>query len=905
MAVDLTANLPSLAVLPLYLEKDKGMFLQPTRFLDRSGTITLFELDPLGEPRRFLSVDPGQPDHFSPHLIQAAVTFKQEDFWTSPGFSIDQLADPEPETIAEELVHNLLLESEMDGTRKALRMRLLAGQLVAKFGRSQVLEWYLNSLNFGHGAYGAESASQLYFGKSAGDLDLPEAAFLVRVSETPVLNPLDAPGLIEELKQETLDRLLAQGEIGADQYVNYKNSQMVFRAAEVRLPQDMAAFIRLAEEQLGRRIGWERLERGGLNVITSLDFDLQTGLACTTKVQLARLSGQAGNVQQIASDCEASRLLPTIQTPIPALPESIQASAVVTDPRNGEVLALLGESTYQQETAITRGHAPGTLLTPFVALAAFARGYSPASLVWDIPSVLPAGLEDARNPDGSFHGPVRLRIALTNDYLAPIAQILDQINASNLWRILEPLGVIGVDRGDAGASIIYEGGLLTPLQAAQAYGVLAAGGFNTGIQNPISNTPDLRFILEVQDVMGSSIDSNGEPASQTVISSQLTYLVNDVLSDETARWPSLGNPNALEIGRPAGGKVGQVSNKGEIWAVGYTPQRVVSIWMGLPDGSQGYQLDARMPAGISHALLQYASRGQSIMAWDMPLGVNAIRVCDPSGLLPTRTCPEIVEEIFLTGNEPVQMDNLYQEITINRETGRMATVFTPPELLQEETYMLVPEAVRPWAEAAGLKIPPAEYDIIQQPLSKDGVSIISPEMFSYVRGKVAIRGSAGGEDYTGYRVEVGAGLNPQNWLQVGSGDERIQENLLAEWDSTGKDGLYAIRLLVLRSDKRFDTATIQVAVDNTLPEVSIPYPQPDAIFRLSDDQAITLQATAEDEVGIDRVEWWIDNTRVGVRDEVPYVQTWPLTKGTHILFVRVFDLAGNMGESQPVSFTVQ
>ena len=894
-----------MATLPVFLDHEKGIFLQPTRFLDRSGTTTLFELDPLGETRTFLSVDPSQPDHFSPHLIQTVVTFKQEDFWASPGFSMERLTDPEPATIAEALVCDLLLDREMDGMRKALRMRLLAGQLVAKFGRSQVLEWYLNSLNFGHGAYGAQSASQLYFGKSAADLDLLEAAFLVRVSETPVLNPLDAPGLTEELKQETLDRLLTQGIIGADQYVNYKNSQLVFRVIGDRKPQDLAAFIRLAEEQLGSRIGAEMLERGGLNVITSLDIDLQSGLACTMKVQMARLSGQAASAQQIASDCEASRLLPTIPTPIPALPEMIQASAVITDPRSGEVLALLGESTFQQESALTRGHAPGSLLTPFVALAVFARGYSPASLVWDIPSVLPAGLEDARNPDGSFHGPVRLRIALANDYLAPIAQLLDQINASNLWRILEPLGVAGVDRGDAGASVLFDGGLLTPLQAAQAYGVLATGGYSTGIPNSISNIPDLRFVLEVQDSMGNSIEFNGETDSQAVISSQLAYLVNNVLSDETARWPSLGNPNALEIGRPAGGKIGQVSGKNEIWAVGYTPQRVVSIWMGLPDGSQGYQLESRMPAGISHALLQYASQGQSIMTWDMPLGVNAVRVCDPSGLLPTRTCPEIVEEIFLTGSEPVQTDNLYQEITINRETGRMATVFTPPELLREETFMVVPEAVRPWAEAAGLNIPPAEYDIIQQPLPIAGASIISPEMFSYVRGKVAIRGSAGGEDFSGYRVEVGAGLNPQNWLQVGSGDESIQDNLLAEWDSTGKDGLYAIRLLVLRSEQRFDTATIQVAVDNTLPEVSIPYPQQDAIFKLNEDQAITLQVSAEDEVGINRVEWWIDNTRVGVRDEIPYVQTWPLTKGTHILFVRVFDLAGNMGESQPVSFTVQ
>lgn len=902
---DFSSGLPSLSQIPSLLDRENGLLLQPTRFYDRTGTHLIFELGQTGSERRFLSIDPTQPDHFSPQLTQVAVVLKQPDYWASPGFVLKNLGDPEPRTIAEELVDTLLLGNEDINSRKAYRMRFIAGQLIARYGHSQVLEWYLNSANFGHMTYGAESAAQLYFGKSASDLELLEAAFLIRISETPVLNPFDAPGLMEEMKQEVLDRLLTQGAIGAEQYLVYKDMPLEFKEP-ARTEAGMAsAFILQAQEQLFTRLGRERVERGGLKVITSLDMELQDALICTTRVQLTRLTGQPGATQILPTDCEASRLLPTVSSPVPALPDGLKVSGVISDPRTGEVLAMLGDSTLMKEEAALNSHPPGSLLTPFVAIAAFARGYSPASMVWDIPTVLPADLAENRNPDGSFHGPVRFRTALANDYLAPIAQIMDQINPANLWRILEPLGISGVDRGNEGTSVLYAKGLFTTLEASQAYGVLAAGGQNNGMRDSTSGTPEPRLVLAVTDALGTSIAFDEGVTSQTVISAQLAYLVNHVLSDESARWQSLGNPNALEIGRPAGGKIGRVAGNQDIWAVGYTPQTVVSIWMGLPSGSEGYQLEAKMPAGITHALLQFASRGRPASGWEMPIGVSKVRVCDPSGLLPTKVCPNIVEEVFLSGSEPTLADNLYQKLMINRETGRLATVFTPPELLHEKTYLVVPEAMRTWAEAAGQAVPPKVYDIILQPAAIPDVTISSPAMFSYVRGKVAIRGTAAGPDFAGYRVEIGAGLNPATWLQVGSGNEARMDSLLAEWDTAGKNGLYAIRLLVLRPEQQFDSTTIQVAVDNTLPMVIVPYPQQGSTFKLSDYPAITLQASAEDAIGISRVEWWIDNQRVGAREDQPFVQTWPLSKGEHLLFVRAFDLAGNMGESEPVSFTVE
>lgn len=199
--------------------------------------------------------------------------------------------------------------------------------------------------------------------------------------------------------------------------------------------------------------------------------------------------------------------------------------------------------------------------------------------------------------------------------------------------------------------------------------------------------------------------------------------------------------------------------------------------------------------------------------WTVPQDVSTITVCDPSGMLPTQECPSLVSEVFLNGSEPIQADNLYREFGINRETGLLATVFTPPELIETRIYMLVPESARDWALSAGLDIPPASYDAIQAPPVNPFVNVTEPKLFAEVGGVVKIVGTAAGENFQYYRVQVGKGLNPQEWIQVG-GDviAPVENAVLAEWDTSGLSGLYAVQLLVVRTDQIVDTAVIQVTI---------------------------------------------------------------------------------------------
>ena len=162
---DLTANLPSLDLLPTLLDPVKGQLMQPTQIYDRTGEHLLLSLENPGITRKYLYLDPAKANHLSPVLVQATLAIAEPNFWQSPGYSVAQLTDPEPKTIAERLVLDLLLWQEPANWQRALRMRLLAAQVTAKYGRAQVLEWYLNSADYGHLAFGAESAAQLYLGK--------------------------------------------------------------------------------------------------------------------------------------------------------------------------------------------------------------------------------------------------------------------------------------------------------------------------------------------------------------------------------------------------------------------------------------------------------------------------------------------------------------------------------------------------------------------------------------------------------------------------------------------------------------------------------------------------------------------------------------------------------------------
>jgi len=786
---DLVRGLPPITSLSNLLDPMSGFLLQPTRLYDRTGQHLLATLAPSETPRQFIPIDPQASPHLPQALVDATIALVEPDFWNSPGYVFEGWNDPESHpTIAQKLVSDLLLWNESPTPRRALRERVLAAQITARYGRRQVLEWYLNSADYGHYAYGANAAARLYFGKTVDELGLGESAMLASVGQAPALNPLDASQAAAARRDETLNTMQSLGMIKETSYP-------ITPFMQTKAGETVPAFVNLVLDQFSKTFPRSRLERGGLNIFTTLDYDLQLQVSCVVKTQLARLAGDFS--EQLTTDgssCDAARLLPALPPGLSQL-EAL-ASALVLDPRTGQVLAVIGETDSPHLAA----RPAGTLLTPFIYLTGFTRGLSPASLTWGIPG-------SSLNPDDAYHGPVRLRIALANDYRPPAAQVLGKMGEENVHRILQSFGLaVPVD-----GRLLEEDVPLSMLNLAAAYGIFANQGIAAG-QLLAAGGPRPVTVLKIEGVDHALWADWSQPQVQAVVSPGLAYLMNHVLSDETARWPSQGHPNPLEIGRPAGAKLGLSFDGKNAWVAGYTPQRVVIVWMGA--GDENVNL-SRLSGDLWHALMQYTIAGLPVEYWAAPQGIVQVDVCDPSGMLPTSICPNVVSEVFLAENEPVQVDTLYRAFQVNRETGYLATVFTPPELVEARVYMVVPQEAKEWAETSSLPTPPEAYDTIQSPPVLPDVHITTPAMFAGLRGTVEVMGTASGADFSYYRLEYGKGLNPQSWVQIGTNvNAPVEEEILGTWDTSSLDGLYALRLLVVRGDARVESAVILVSLVN-------------------------------------------------------------------------------------------
>ena len=779
--VSLTRDLPSIQTLPILLNPPNGLLLQPTRIYDRTREHILFTFAPDDSPRRYIPLSDANPQHLPQSLADAVIATSDPNFYDHAGYDLATITNYQLHTtLAQRLVSDLLLFNEPPSFRRALRERILAAQITSQFGRAQILEWYLNSAHFGRYAFGAESAAQLYFGKSATQLSTAESAILAAVSDSPSLNPHDAPQTAIERGHETIRKMSALGFLSDEATANALGESPFFQPPPPPDVQPAAAFVNLLLAQLDSQFPRARIERGGLTIISTLDFNVQQQASCVSAFYAARLAG----LPDPSIQCDSLRFLSALP-PSVTIPDS-SASAIITDPTTGQILAVVGETFEGRETPLVGAHRSGSALDAFVYLTGFTRGLSPASLVWDIP-----GKTEIQNFDGAYHGPIRLRTALVNDYPAPAAQVLSQMGVENVDNIMSSFGVArNVD--------------LSLVDAASAYGVFAEQGVHFGQSINDEFTSVTILIVEGND--DSVWLDWTTPQAKPVVTPALAYLINHSLSDESAR---VDHSSAFNVGRPAAVMLGQTEDALDAWTIGYSPLRVVAVWAGSRESTN---LSPRISSVLWNALMQVASQNLPAEDWSLPAGVSVINVCDPSGMLPTSDCPNVVNEVFLQGNEPVQADNMYRKYAINRETGLLATVFTLPQLIEERVYLVVPSDARAWAESAGVAIPPSSYDVIQAPPTNPDVNITFPELFAEVGGVVQVNGTAAGADFASYRVLIGQGLNPQEWIQIGEGNAPVTNGLLAEWNTDGLSGLYAIQLQVVRTDQHVDSAVVQVTV---------------------------------------------------------------------------------------------
>lgn len=900
-------------------------------------------IDPLGGDRQWLSLD-----QMPENVIDATVAIEDKSFWTNQGFDLEGIGRAFYEyvvlggdvqggsSITQQLVKNNLIEPErrtigaevrLDDYRRKVEEVLLAHRLSQSYTKQQILEWYLNTNFYGNLAYGIEAAARVYFDKPAAQLTLAEAAMLAAIPQSPVLNPIDNPRAAKARQEVALGAMFREGHISQQQLVTAKYTPIAASPSiEERFDIIAPHFALYVRKQLEERFGPEMVLRGGLRVYTSLDLQMQQQAECLARAHVSRLSGSIGNdlPADERANCPALAFLPPLRQADAGVDRNVSnASVLALDPRTGEIKVMVGSLDYWDESidgsfnvAVDGLRQPGSAFKPFTYLTALSQGYTPATMVLDVQTDFGTPYNGVayvpQNYDRRFHGPMRLRQAFANSYNVPAVQVMSWVGVNNVIRTAHSMGITSLQGNDYGLSLTLGGGEVRLLDMVYAFSVLDNMGRMIGRtraeyeQRLGQRTLDPVAILRVEDSNGQVLYEYNQPQQREIVTSQLAFLMNDMLSDRTARCPAFGCPNALELpdNRPAAVKTGTTNDFRDAWTVGYTPQLAAGVWVGNTDNSPMDEVPgSKGAAPVWHAFMGWSLQDEPAETWSRPPGIVEMAVCDVSGLLPTPQCPTVTE-YFIEGTEPTTYDNVFQAFQINSQTGRLATIYTPPQLVETKVYRIYPEQASDWVRENEIEQPPTEYDTIgETPGREESLAIDSPQPFAFVQGLVDVTGHVNLSDSSHYRLSYFRGLTPDDTqIIVDNVTEQSPDGTLGVWDVRELNGLYTLLLTVVHEDGSFEEVSVPVTIDNTPPAARVLFPIPNqAIF--TDEEWVIVQALAEDDISIDRVEFYIDNSGVpfAVKTVPPFTDKWTIRgPGCHEFHVVAVDAAGNETSSEPV-----
>ncbi len=461
-------------------------------------------------------------------------------------------------TITQQLARSAFLTRDQTMERKILEA-VFALKIEHNYTKDQILDQYLNEVPYGANTYGIETASQIYFGKPAKSLTLDEAAFLAALPKAPsYYSPYANHHSELALRQKSI--LLRMGELGFVSQVDIGKAIKVDTFSKVKpLAQNIIAphFVFYVLQQLEEKYGTDFLQTGGLSIYTSLDYDMQK-----TAEQVVA-SGTAKNIALGATN----------------------AALVAVNPKNGNILAMVGSKNYFDQTidgqvnVATSLRQPGSSFKPFAYAHAFELGWQPETKILDSPTDFgPDGSGKdyiPRNYDGQFHGLLTMRETLAQSLNIPAVKTLYLASIDGTLDLAHRLGITTLnDRKRYGLSLVLGGGEVKLVDMTSAFSVFA----NDGVRNPAQS------IVKIVDRSGKIIQQE-VTNSQQVLDGQVARKINSILSDNAARSPIFGSRSALVLddGRSVAAKTGTTQEFRDAWTIGYTPSIAVGVWAGNND----------------------------------------------------------------------------------------------------------------------------------------------------------------------------------------------------------------------------------------------------------------------------------------------------------------------------------
>ncbi len=867
---------------PTSIETEQEDF-ETTKIYDRSGEVVLYELfDPFRGDRSYVKLN-----EIPEFCRESTIILEDKTFYDNLGFDPEGIARAFYQnlqggpiqggsSITQQLIKNILIDEEertqLSYTRKVKEI-ILATEITRRFDKDQILEWYFNTNSYFNLANGIDAAAKVYFDKPVSALNEAECAMLAPIPQFPFLNPIDSPEQAKFRQRITLNRMVEEGSITEEKADAIYAEEIKIRELEERFDIVAPHFAIYVEEELKRKYSAELIYRGGLKVYTTVDLDLNDKAREIAAEQIEILLEEGNNASN--------------------------ACVVSIRPKTGEILAMVGSIDFWDKEndgnvnvcTADPGRQPGSSFKPFSYLTLFdQRTHNPASMVMDVRQSFP----DDPNPpyvpenyDREYHGPVRLRNALANSFNIPAIWVTHKAGIKNIIDVSHRMGITTLNADYYGLALTLGGGEVKPIDIAYAYGVMANLGTMSGEPVPeVDIRPGHRrlnpvSILRVETKEGEVLYQYEKPTTEEVIDPAVSYIMVDILSDNNARIPEFGVNSDLKRGfedRPIAAKTGTTNNFRDNWTVGFTPQLVTAVWVGNNDNEPMEDVTGLSGAApIWNSVMQHYHQDQAVETWTRPPGLIDVQVDAVSGLLPTENTERTVTEIFLEGAEPKQPDNIRQVFEVNRENGKLATAYTPPELVEERIYEIYPPVAADWIRDNEIPQPPTEYDDSIGPATNLGpVAIIEPRPYQYIKGQTTITGNAQIDGFQLYRLEYGKGLNPTEWQVLGVDHPNPASNAPLEvWDtSEQEEGLYTLQLTVVKGDSSIERRTVQVTVDNTAPELEVINPEPEKVYVLEEDEWINFQIDAKDNLSMNRVEYYMNNQKIGESTVAPYTLRW-------------------------------
>lgn len=782
---------------------------QPDKVNRTQGFSTVI-LDRNGEPLYDVYEDqnrlPVKWEDIPQYLKDATIAVEDKDYYKHQGLStsgilramlstvfLGQLQGGS--TLTQQLVKNVLLTNERTLPRK-IKEAILSIQIERKYSKDEILRMYLNEAPYGGTSVGVESAAQYYYDKPLKELTLVESAILAGLPQSPNdYNPFGSdPKAYIARTQHVLRRMREDGyitaaaETAADKLL--PNVSFSKGSTGLRAPH----FVAYVKEWLIQKFG-ANMVNAGLKVTTTLDWKLQS------------------EAQQIVSDeVKKAKYL-----------KVSNGAAVVIDPKNGEILSMVGSKDYSATESggfkfnvVTQAlRQPGSSIKPITYATAFKKGYTASTMLMDVDTKYPSGDPtkpeyEPKNYDGKFRGPMQLRFALGNSINTIAVKVSALVGIKDVLETAYDMGMTTLQPSDetlrrVGLSLTLGGAEVHLLDLASAYGVFATGGLRS---DPVS-------ILKVEDAKGRKLYEYKPSTGKRVLSADISYLISNILSDNDARKEEFGANSYLYIpGRAVAAKTGTTDDKRDNWTFGYTPSVVVGTWVGNNDNSP---MNPQLASGITGAapiwnrIMQAALKNLPKENFTRPSDIIEMEIDAFGGGLPVGGMPTR-KEIFIKGTEPIAKAAIYQDIKVSkRDNSKLAN---PVEIARNEfdlkPYIVIRE---------------------QDPVSTDGKNRWQEAIDAWVGGQGDSKYHPPTQVYQG-SDQIGVSIKqPSDHSQVDTNDVTIRAEIGTQNNITKVE--VKVDGSVVKTESNNSSFTDTIHIDNGIHTISV---------RASDDKGNSSQA---------------------------------------------------------------